>query len=133
MPISQETLSGAGLCSADSSTSDSRARGPRLDTWSGHVLLFLLLLIQESRKYVHEVLVNRLGGPSLPRKSVVRLTDRPDMTIAVYHGCKTTTILSASYLLVVSESCCPTLRVKTLNRLAELRIAVIIVGRCEYF
>ena len=32
------------------------------------------------RKYVHEVLVNRLGGLSLPRKSVVRLTDRPDMT-----------------------------------------------------
>ena len=31
-------------------------------------------------KYVHEVLVNRLGGLSLPRKSVVRLTDRPDMT-----------------------------------------------------
>ena len=30
-------------------------------------------------KYVHEVLVNRLGGLSLPRKSVVRLTDRPDM------------------------------------------------------
>ena len=28
------------------------------------------------RKYVHEVLVNRLGGLSLPRKSVVRLTDR---------------------------------------------------------
>ena len=27
------------------------------------------------RKYVHEVLVNRLGGLSLPRKSVIRLTD----------------------------------------------------------
>ena len=38
-----------------------------------------------------EVLVNRLGGLSLPRKSVVRLTDRPDMTLAVYHGRKTTT------------------------------------------
>ena len=36
------------------------------------------------RKYVHEVLVNRLGGLSLPRKSVVRLTDRPDMTLDVY-------------------------------------------------
>ena len=35
------------------------------------------------RKYVHEVLVNRLGGLSLPRKSVVRLTDRPDMTLDV--------------------------------------------------
>ena len=36
------------------------------------------------RKYVHEVLVNRLGGLSLPRKSVVRLTYRPDMTLDVY-------------------------------------------------
>ena len=36
------------------------------------------------RKYVHEVLVNRLGGLSLPRKSVVRVTDRPDMTLDVY-------------------------------------------------
>ena len=42
------------------------------------------------RKHVHEVLVNRLGGLSLPRKSVVRLTDRPDMTLAVYHRRKTT-------------------------------------------
>ena len=37
------------------------------------------------------ILVNRLGGLSLPRKSVVRLTDRPDMTIAVYRGRKTVT------------------------------------------
>ena len=42
------------------------------------------------RKYEHEVLVNRLGGLSLPRKSVVRLTDRPDMTLDVYWGRKTT-------------------------------------------
>ena len=33
---------------------------------------------------MHEVLVNRLGGLSLPRKSVVRLTDRSDITINVY-------------------------------------------------
>ena len=39
---------------------------------------------------MHEVLVNRLGGLSLPRKSVVRLTDRPDMAIDVYRGRKTT-------------------------------------------
>ena len=39
---------------------------------------------------MHEVLVNRLGGPSLPRKSVVRLNDRPDMTLDVYRGRKTT-------------------------------------------
>ena len=40
---------------------------------------------------MHEVLVNRLGGLSLPRKSVVRLTDRPNMTLDVYRGRKTTT------------------------------------------
>ena len=39
---------------------------------------------------MHEVLVNRLGGLRLPRKSVVRLTDRPDMTLGVYGGRKTT-------------------------------------------
>ena len=37
---------------------------------------------------MHEVLVNSLGGLSLPRKSVVRLTDRPNMTLDVY-GVKT--------------------------------------------
>ena len=40
---------------------------------------------------MHEVLVNRLGGLGLPRKSMVRLTDRPDMTLDVYFGRKTTT------------------------------------------
>ena len=35
------------------------------------------------QKNMHWVLVNRLGGVSLPRKSLVRLTDRPAMTIAV--------------------------------------------------
>ena len=39
---------------------------------------------------MHEVLVDRLGGLSLPRKSVVRLTDRPDLTLDVYRGRKTT-------------------------------------------
>ena len=38
---------------------------------------------------MHEVLVNRLGGLSLSRKSVVRLTDRPDMSLDVYRGRKT--------------------------------------------
>ena len=38
-----------------------------------------------------EVLVNRLGGLILPRKSVVRLTDRPEMTLDVCRGRKTTT------------------------------------------
>ena len=41
------------------------------------------------RKYVHEVLVNRFGGLSLPWKSVVRLTDRPDMPLDVDRGRKT--------------------------------------------
>ena len=39
---------------------------------------------------MHEVLVNRLGGLSLLRKRVVRLTDRPDMILDVYCGRKTT-------------------------------------------
>ena len=43
------------------------------------------------RKYVHEVLVNRLGGLSLPRKSVVRLSDCPDRTLDFYLGRKTST------------------------------------------
>ena len=37
---------------------------------------------------MHEELVNSLGGLSLPRKSVVRLTDRPDMTLDVYRDVK---------------------------------------------
>ena len=40
---------------------------------------------------MHKVLVNHFEGLSMPRKSVVRLTDHPDMTIVVYHGRKTTT------------------------------------------
>ena len=48
-------------------------------------------VVSYRRKYVHEVLVIRLGGLSLPRKSVVRFTDRPDMTLdVVYRGRKTT-------------------------------------------
>ena len=39
---------------------------------------------------MHKVRVNHLGGLSLPRNSVVKLTDRPDMTSDVYRGCKTT-------------------------------------------
>ena len=33
---------------------------------------------------VHLVLVNYLGGLSLPRNSVVRLTDHPVLTIVIY-------------------------------------------------
>ena len=39
---------------------------------------------------MHKVLVNRLGGLSLTRKSVVRLTDRPDMASDVYRERKIT-------------------------------------------
>ena len=86
------------MCSTVGSTSDSGARGPGNDTQSGHILLFILPLVEEVqlslvsywRKYVHEVLVNNLGGLSLPRISMVRFTDSPDMTLAIYHGCKTT-------------------------------------------
>ena len=53
------------------------------------------------RKYVHEVLVNRLGGLSLPRKSLVRLTYRPDMTLDVYRGRKTT--IQQQQLLIERE------------------------------
>ena len=49
---------------------------------------------------MHEVLVNRLGGLSLPRKSVVRLTDRPDMTLDVYRGRKTTIQYNYNEVLV---------------------------------
>ena len=49
---------------------------------------------------MHEVLVNRLGGLSLPRKSVVRLTDRPDMTLDVYRGRKTTMQQQQLYVVV---------------------------------
>ena len=55
------------------------------------------------RQYVHEVLVNRLGGLSLPRKSVVRLTDRPDMTLDVYRGRKTTIQPTNQYVLLCIE------------------------------
>ena len=41
-------------------------------------------------KVCARTLVNRLGGLSLPRKSVVRLTDRPDMTLDGSRGRKTT-------------------------------------------
>ena len=36
--------------------------------------------------------VKLLGGPNLPRKSVVRLTDRPDMTLDVYREHKTSVV-----------------------------------------
>ena len=49
---------------------------------------------------MHEVLVNRLGGLSLPGKSVVRLTDRPDMTVDVDRGRKTTQQQEPGFLFI---------------------------------
>ena len=54
---------------------------------------------------MHKVLVNRLGGLSLPRKSVVRLIDRPDMTLDVYSGRKTTTTIHAKFKKMKSIIC----------------------------
>ena len=51
----------------------------------------LLFLGVPILKHIRVVLVNPLGDLSLPRNSVVRLTDRPDLTIAVYQGHKATT------------------------------------------
>ena len=51
---------------------------------------------------MHEVLINRLGGLSLPRKSVVRLTDRPNMTLDVYRGRKTTIQQQQQYMSVIA-------------------------------
>ena len=49
------------------------------------------------------------SGLSLPRKSVVRLTDRPDMTLNFYRGRKTTTTqqqqISTLYLYGVVGWC----------------------------
>ena len=58
---------------------------------SQQLVLYRGAVVSYLRKYVHEILVNRLGGLSLPRKSVVRLTDRPDMTLDIYRGRETTT------------------------------------------
>ena len=58
---------------------------------------------------MHEVLVNRLGDLSLPRNSVVRLTDRPEMTLDVYRGRKTTTTTVISVTGITKQgTCCKT-------------------------
>ena len=58
--------------------------GPGLATYFRFSFRFFKrAVVSYWQKYVHEVLVNRLGGISLPRKSVVRLTDRPHMTLDV--------------------------------------------------
>ena len=56
---------------------------------------------------MHEVLVNRFGGLSLPRKSVVRSTDHPDMTLDVYCGRITTKQQQLEKKVQVSHSQVP--------------------------
>ena len=69
---------------------------------------------------MHKVLVNRLGGLGLPRKSVVRLTDRPDMTLDVYRGRKTTiqynTLKAAKTLWSFDRSECNRIKMAECNR-----------------
>ena len=90
-------ISNAGPRGAVGSASDSRARGSGFDIRSGHILVSpsadsrrAVVSYWRKRKSVHEVLVNCLGDPSLPRKRAIRLTSQHDH-IAVYRGRKTMT------------------------------------------
>ena len=80
---------------------NSLVRGLGFDTRSGSILLFLLPLIQEGQLSVtgESMCTKYLRGLSLPRKSVVRLTDHPDMILDVVsvdvNNNITTTILLA--------------------------------------
>ena len=71
---------------------------------------------------MHEVLVNRLGGLSLPRKSVVRLTDRPDMTLCVYRGRKTTQHNNNNIQHIIVEESTSIQLVKTGIQGANIRV-----------
>ena len=53
---------------------------------------------------MHLVLANCLGGLSLLRISVVRLTDSPNMTITVYHEHKTTTTIQICIIKCESKA-----------------------------
>ena len=53
------------------------------------------------RKYAHEVLVNRLGQEKI---GAVRLSDRPDMTLDVYRGRKTKTVLYNLQLILMFKN-----------------------------
>ena len=78
---------------------------------------------------MHEVLVNRLGGLSLPRKSVVRLTDRPDITLDVYRGRETTMqqqqqIHSAITGRIESRQVCDFLLASTLPEVVKILCSI---------
>ena len=81
----------AGLRGTFGSASYSRARGPG-SIFGLATFVSPTTVLEGSCQFlnVHLVLVKHLRDLSLPRNSVVRLTDLPGMTIAVYHGCKTT-------------------------------------------
>ena len=64
----------AGPHSAVGRAPDSQVRGPGFDIRSGHILSFSPsadsrgAVVSHWRKYVPDVLVNRLGGLSMPKK-----------------------------------------------------------------
>ena len=72
---------------------------------------------------MHKVLVNHLGGLSLPRKSVVRLTDRPDMTLDVYRGRKTTTTTCKGFNIRGNK--------QETNRNSQ-NVPLLKIGRCTF-
>ena len=73
------------------SASDSRASGRGLDFRLAAYLRFLLLIQEWQLSVSKVVLINGNGDLSLPRKSVVRLTNCPNIFIAVYPWRKTPT------------------------------------------
>ena len=93
--------------------SDSRARCPGFNPFEPHTLVFpstdsRRAVVSYWQKYVHEILV-KLRRAKPVRESVVKLTDHPDMTIAVYCGHKTTTqqfsiALQEKYLMPVQTA-----------------------------
>ena len=58
-------------------------------------------VVSNLRKHVYFVLVYWLGGLSLPRNSVVRLTGCPDMTIVLYRVRKASNNNNNSMLIMV--------------------------------
>ena len=101
----------AGPRSAIGRAPDSLVRGPGFDTRSGNILSFLLPLFQEGQlsatgeSMCTKYWLTAYGCLSLPRKSVVTLTDRPDMTLDVYRGRKTTMQQQQQPKRLTSSSC----------------------------
>ena len=104
--ISLNKLKDAGLYSTIGSASVSRVKRSQVPfpVWP-HTYKFpsadsRRAAVSYWRKYVHLVLVTCLRGLNLARNSVVRLTDRPDMTLAVYHKA----ILTQTFYLYIRYS-----------------------------